>query len=483
MKGVMIKVGQFLSARIDFLPEEYTSELSRLQDQVPPHDYTEIRQQMIAELGAPPEQIFSVFDPVPIAAASLGQVHRAVLSDGREVAVKVQYPGIVGVIETDIRMFRTLIRVMRLTMRRRLGRINLELLHEEFSRIVRAELDYIQEAKSAERFRDNFIDDDRVVIPAVVWECTKGRVLTLEFVRGIKITETAAIGEEGIDCTQTVNLLAETYSKMIFLHGFFHGDPHPGNIFVSPGPKLVLVDFGMVQAIPAEISRELRRFAYAIVERDADEVIRSMERMGFIIEGADFGALAGVAGEMIEKYRDITPTGLKSLTVEEVGAEIEKIIGVARYIQIPNNFILLGRTIGILNGLAFTLNPEINIIEIGKPYIKEFLRGGREERRKEFAKSVKDFGAGLWQLPSAINDLLRKADRGELSFRLARSEMEEITGKFRTMTNVMMLVVLTVTAAAASLFCVLIGSPALALTAAAASVILGILSVIRLMKD
>ncbi len=291
MKGVMIKVGQFLSSRVDLLPDEYIAELSELQDQVPPHEYAGIRTQIVGQLGRPPEEIFPEFQKEPIAAASLGQVHRARLATGKEVAVKVQYPDIEKVIETDIGMFAILIRILR----GRYGSINLRVLHEEFSKIIRAELDYLQEGKNADRFSREFADDPRIVIPQVIWEYTARKVLTLGFVGGIKITDCAAVKESAIDCKATVNLLAETYSKMIFVNGFFHGDPHPGNIFVQEGPRLVFVDFGMVQAIPEAVKKELRKFAAAVVESDTQAILDAMEKMGFIIEGADYGRLAEVA--------------------------------------------------------------------------------------------------------------------------------------------------------------------------------------------
>lgn len=478
MKGVMIKVGQFLSSRIDFLPDEYIAELSQLQDQVPPHDFAEIRTQVLKAFGSPPEEVFGRFEERPLAAASLGQVHRAVLRDGDEVAVKIQYPEIGKIIETDIRMFGILIRLLR----GRYGRINLGILHEEFSRIIRAELDYIQEGKSAERFRANFRDDDRVIIPAVRWDYTRPTVLTLEFVGGIKITETDALEEAGIDRRDVVNLLAEAYSKMIFIHGFFHGDPHPGNIFVQEGPCLVFVDFGMVQAIPDRISRELRGFANAIVERDTAGIIESLERMGFIIEGADFDALGEVGQSLIDKYRDIKPEELKALTVNDISREIEHVISILPYVQIPNNFILLGRTIGMLNGIAFRLNPEINIIEIGRPYIKEFLRGGEGERRAAIARSLQERVFELWRLPAQLSDFLRKANRGELSFKLAKREIEEISGEVRAITNVLLLVVLAVTTAASALFFFLMEQRTASVIAAGGAALLGLLSVFRLMR-
>jgi predicted unusual protein kinase regulating ubiquinone biosynthesis (AarF/ABC1/UbiB family) len=478
MKGIMIKVGQFLSSRIDFLPEEYIAELSQLQDRVPPHDYDGIRQRITDSLGSPPEEIFSSFDRVPIAAASLGQVHSARMKDGLQVAVKVQYPDIEKIIETDIRMFGLLIRIMR----GRAGTINLRVLHEEFSKIVRAELDYLQEGKNAERFRENFKGDDRIVIPGVKWEYTTRKVLTLEFVGGIKITECDAVKSSGIDCREVVNLLAETYSRMIFVHGFFHGDPHPGNIFVREGPTLVFVDFGMVQAIPNDVRRELRRFANAVVESDTAGILGAMERMGFIIEGADYGLLTEVAQSLIDKYRDISPGELKALTVEDISKEIANIIGVIRYIQIPNNFILLGRTIGILNGISFKLNPDVNIIEIGKPFIKEFLRGTGEEQRKEFFKAAREKVLNLWNLPARLDEFLARANRGELSFKLSRPEIRDITSQIKSLTDVMMLVVLTVTTSVIALFFIIIGAKTLPLIAAGASIILGLLSVYRLLR-
>lgn len=478
MKGVMIKVGQFLSSRIDFLPDEYINELSQLQDQVPPHDFQEIRQRIIDELGSAPEVIFSEFEKEPLAAASLGQVHRVVLKDGREAAVKVQYPGIEKIIETDIRMFEVLINLMR----GRMGWINLRVLHEEFSRIVRAELDYVQEGRNCERFRQNFSDDERVVIPRVYWEYSRGKVLTLEFVTGIKITECAVIKASGMDCRKLVNLLAETYSRMIFEHGFFHSDPHPGNIFVNEGPTLVFVDFGMVQAISDSTKRNLRRYANAIVENDTSGIIEALGNLGFLIEGADYEAIAHVTQDLIDKYRYSTPEELKSLTIDDIGNEIINIRGVLDNFQVPNYFILLGRTIGMLNGMAYRLNPEVNIIEIGKPYIKEFLAGSRQERIKQAILTIEKKFWNFIDLPSQAEAFLKKANRGELSFKISKAEMRGITGRLTSLTDVMLLVILTVTASSAGLFFALLGNKTPSIIAAGMSLLLGLLSVFRLMR-
>lgn len=478
MKGIMIKVGQFLSSRKDFLPDEYTEELAELQDQVPPHDFAEIRQRIIEELGSPPEEIFSEFDREPIAAASLGQVHRAVLKDGREAAVKVQYPGIEKIIETDIKMFEILIGILR----GKMGWINLRVLHEEFSKIVRGELDYTQEGRSAERFRLNFGDDPRIIIPRVYWDFSRGKVLTLEYVGGIKISECAAIRASGIDCRALVNLLAETYSKMIFVHGFFHGDPHPGNIFVGEGPSLVFVDFGMVQAISDTIKRNLRRYAHAVIENDTAGIITSLEKMGFIIEGADYRAIAEVTQDLIDKYRYITPENLKALTVDDIGDEINNIRGVIHNFQVPNYFVLLARTIGMLNGMAYRLNPDVNILEIGKPYIKEFFKGSKEERVDQVIDTVTKKIRELVDLPSQAHDLLTKANRGELSVRIAKSDMEGLGKQLSSLSDVMLIVILTVNASTAGLFLVLLGHHAASRVVAGAAVFLSFFAVFKLLK-
>ena len=477
MKGVMIKVGQFLSSRKDFLPDEYTEELSELQDQVPPHDFTEIRQRIIDELGSSPEDIFAEFDREPIAAASLGQVHRAVLKDGREAAVKVQYPGIEKIIETDIKMFEVLINLMR----GKMGWINLRVLHEEFSRIVRGELDYVQEGKNAEKFRLNFSADKRVVIPQVYWEYSRGKVLTLEFVGGIKISECAAIKASGMDCRTLVNLLAETYAKMIFVHGFFHCDPHPGNIFVGEGPTIVFVDFGMVQAITDSTRRNLRRYATAIVENDTTGIIEALEKMGVLIEGADYKAIADVTQDLIDKYRFSTPEELKSLTVDDVGEEINNIRSVINNFQVPNYFILLARTIGMLNGMAYRLNPEVNIIEIGKPYIREFFRGTQEDSVNQVIGTLKKRLLELVDLPSQTYAFLKKANRGELSFKIGKAEIQGVAKQLTSLSDVMLLVILTVNASTAALFFALLGNQTPSLVAAGSAVLLSLVSVFRLL--
>jgi len=316
----------------------------------------------------------------------------------------------------------------------------------------------------------------------VYWEYSREKVLTLEFVSGIKISECAVIKASGMDCRMLVNLLAETYSKMIFIHGFFHCDPHPGNIFVGEGPTIVFVDFGMVQAITDSTRRNLRRYANAIVENDTTGIIESLEKLGFLIEGADYRAIADVTQDLIDKYRFSTPEELKALTVDDIGDEINNIRSVINNFQVPNYFILLGRTIGMLNGMAYRLNPEVNIIEIGKPYIREFFRGTQEDSINQVISTLKKKLLELVDLPSQTYAFLKKANRGELSFRIGKAEIQGVTTQLTSLSDVMLLVILTVNASTAALFFALLGNQTPSLVAAGSAVLLSLVSVLRLLK-
>jgi len=407
MRGVLIKIGQFLSSRVDILPEEYTIELSKLQDQVPPADLQEIMKRVIEEIG-PPGEIFSSFDETPIASASLGQVHRAFLKTGEPIAVKVQYPGIEDVIAADIRTLSFVIKILKFLYKR----INLDVIYSEFSRIIHEELNYIQEGKNAEEFAKNFEDNPKIRIPAVYWQFTTSKVLTLEFIEGTKINDFAGIDAQGIDRKEVGRDLAEAYARMFFIDGLFHGDPHPGNIFVRPGPEIVLVDFGMVDRISPPKKEGLRRAFTAVVERDSLGLVRALVDMGFIPLTRDIQPLVHFVDKVFAKYRDISPSEFKAMDIEEMGDDIMEALRLAPAIQIPNDFILFGRVVGMLNGLGSQLDPETNIIEIAAPFAKRFILA--EERTfSAILEQAGVTGRALVRLPKLLTDFLVNTSRGE----------------------------------------------------------------------
>jgi predicted unusual protein kinase regulating ubiquinone biosynthesis (AarF/ABC1/UbiB family) len=417
MRGVLIKIGQFLSSRVDILPEEYTTELSKLQDRVPPADITDIMKRVVEEIG-PPEDVFASFDETPIASASLGQVHRASLKSGERIAVKVQYPGIREVIASDIRTFHFIIKLLKIFYRR----INLDVIFSEFSRIIHEELDYIQEGKNAEAFARNFSDNPKIRIPAVYWPFTTSKVLTLEFLEGTKITDFDTIDAQGIDRKKVARALAEAYCQMFFIDGLYHGDPHPGNIFVRPGPEIVLVDFGMVARISTPKKEGLKRAFTAIMERDSVELVRALVDMGFIPLTRDIQPLVQFVDRIFVKYRDISPSEFKALDVEEMGNDIMEALRLSPSIQIPNDFILFGRVMGILNGLGSQLDPDTNIIEIAAPFAKRFITAGEMSAASLFGHAG-IAARSLMRLPKLLSDFLVTTGRNETRVEITSRDM------------------------------------------------------------
>jgi predicted unusual protein kinase regulating ubiquinone biosynthesis (AarF/ABC1/UbiB family) len=282
----------------------------------------------------------------------------------------------------------------------------------EFSRIVHEELDYMQEGKNAETFARNFAKNPKIKIPIVYWPFTTKKVLTLEYLEGIKITDFDAIDRAGIDRKEVARILAEAYAQMFFFDGFFHGDPHPGNIFVKPGPEIILVDFGMVDRLSAPKKDGLRRAFTAIVDRDALGLVRSLVDMGFIPLTRDIQPLVQFVDKILQKYRDISASAFKAMDIDEIGKDIMDGLRLSPSIQIPNDFILFGRVVGMLNGLGSSLDPETNIIEISAPFARRFITS------EEFAPTalVRQIGASarsLVKLPKLLTDFLITTSRGE----------------------------------------------------------------------
>ena len=444
MRGVLIKIGQFMSSRVDILPEEYTDELSKLQDQVPPAPFSDIMRRITEELG-PMDEVFSSFDEVPIASASLGQVHEACLRDGDCIVVKVQYPGIDEVIAADMRTLKFVIRILRLLYRQ----INLDVIYSEFSRIVFEELDYIQEGKNAETFARNFEKNPKIKIPLVYWPFTTSKVLTLEYLAGTKITDFELIDRQGIDRKEVARILAEAYAQMFFADGLFHGDPHPGNIFVRPGPEVILVDFGMVDRISLPKREGLRRAFTAIVDRDALGLVRSLVDMGFIPLTKDIQPLVQFVDRILQKYRDISPSQFKAMDIDEIGSDIMEALQLSPSIQIPNDFILFGRVVGMLNGLGSRLDPETNIIEIATPFARAFIRA-EESRPARILKQAGGVARSLVRLPKLLEDFLVTTGRGELRVEIASQDIVRVLQHIHNIGRGFILAIFAAGAAAAA---------------------------------
>lgn len=436
MGGVLIKLGQFLSSRVDVLPLEITEELQGLQDEVPAVDIDSILDVLAQDLGDLGET-FTEFERTPLAAASLGQAHRAWLpprtdtSPGTAVVVKVQRPGIVGVVQTDLAALRVVAQwAMRYRPIRR--RANVPALMEEFAKTLWEELDYHAEVDNAERFREMFADNKGVQVPFVYRALCTGRVIVLENVEGLKLTDSETLEAHGIDPKQVAERLLDTYFFQIFKEGFFHADPHPGNLFILPvtsnqqpatddqqpttsNPfRLVFIDFGMVGRISDKMSQNLQKWLLSVMQRDAQGLTEVYQDLGFFLPGADLDRITEAQTVVLDQ---IWGRNLLEMTrpdpreVQELGSEFRDILFEFPF-QVPQDFIYLGRALGMLSGLASQLDPEINPWYQIEKYGREIVTG--EAAQRAGFDAIIEFFKPFVSLPGQAQRTLTALERGQL---------------------------------------------------------------------
>ncbi len=435
MGGVLIKVGQFMSSRLDVMPREITSELAGLQDEVGAESFEAIRREVEAEFGGPLSARFIEFDPVPLASASIGQVHRARLpaeAAGGEpypyVVVKVQRPRIQEIVEADLAAVRTAGSwLQRFRSVRR--HANVPALIEEFSRSLHEELDYIQEGKNAERFAQNFKGRVDVVVPKVAWSYTTKRVLTLEDVGAIKITDYSAIETAGISRAEVAEKLLDVYLKQVFEDGFFHADPHPGNLFVLPVPargsrpvgwKLVFVDFGMTGTLSDAAFSGLREVLLAVGTRDAARLVRSFQGLQVLLPGADLDLLERACRRVFDTLWGRSTREMMRMSTAEFSAFADE-FGDLLYempFQIPENLILLGRCVNILSGMATGLNPDFSVWQGLAPYVQKLVEKDGGTGWRLVLKELENAARQLFELPKRVDDLLSRIEQGRVDVRM-----------------------------------------------------------------
>jgi predicted unusual protein kinase regulating ubiquinone biosynthesis (AarF/ABC1/UbiB family) len=436
MGGVLIKVGQFISARVDVLPKAITDELADLQDEVPPEKFEGIRAVVESELGKPLEEAFASFDSNVEAAASLGQVHHARLLTGEEAVVKVQRPGITLIVTTDLSAVRTVLGWIRNygPIRRR---VDLLALLDEFSRILYQELDYVQEAENALTFAANFADDPGVYVPKPYRELSMRRVLILEDVRSIKIADTAALDAAGVDRKQVAARLFNTYLKQWFEDGFFHADPHPGNLFIRPmgdpsaRPRpfvLTFVDFGMTGRIAPSVRTQLREFLFGLTTRDAHRIVRAEAALGFFLPGADLAQIERVTEQVFARFYGMTTEEIVKMDRRELTAFVSQFRDLLFELpfQVPQDYIYLGRAASILSGMCSSLDPHINYWTLLEPYARKILEEEITGGLDEWLPKATELLGLLVRLPTETDRFLSKALASELEVKIAPSrELEQ----------------------------------------------------------
>ncbi|WP_201270082.1 ABC1 kinase family protein [Acidipropionibacterium jensenii] len=432
--GLMIKLGQFMSTRMDVLPAEVTEELAGLQDEAPAVPFEDIRRLTEESFGAPLDTVYDSFDPTPLAAASLGQVHRARLSRVNaevagfcEVVVKVQRPGIGEVVETDLSALRTVARwLMRFDFVSE--RVDAPALVDEFGRISMLEIDYLHEGANAERFAEEHHDDPRVGYPRVAWEQTTRRVLTMSDVTAIKIKDLDAIRGAGVDPAAVAQQLAELTFDQLFGTGFFHADPHPGNLFIAPlddgaaedagqNWRLVLIDFGMMGEVPPTLRGGLREAMIAIGSRDGQRLVKAMQDMDVLLPSADIGQLERLVVKLFEQFGGMGLNELRNVDPQQfirLGRQFRGLMESMPF-QMPQAFLLIIRTVSLLSGLCQSLDPDFNMWDAVQPYATRLIQeegGGAAEQAVREAVSTLRVVA---ELPRRADHIISLVERGQLS--------------------------------------------------------------------
>lgn len=427
--GLMIKVGQFMSSRLDVLPPEITKELEGLQDEVAPVPFAAIRAAAEAELGMSLERAFAMVDETPVAAASLGQAHRARLSpldaadtglDG--VIIKIQRPGIDEIIDVDLAALRKVggwLSHVRLVSKR----VDMPALVEEFAQTSLEEIDYLHEAASCVRFAEAFTDDDRVGVPGVVWERTTRRVLTLEDVTAIKITDVDALVAAGIDPVEVAPVFAAVMFDQLFTKGFFHADPHPGNIFVTPvvdserAWKLTFIDFGMMGEVPTSTRSGLRKLLIAAASRDGRGLVNAMRDVGVLLPSAETSELERAMTTLFARFGGMGFAELREVDPREFRDFAVQFGDVVRSLpfQLPENFLLIIRAMSLTSGVSSALNPAFNLWDSVEPYAAQLLRDESGNLVQDFTKQALETAGIVFRLPKRLDALITRFEDGTVA--------------------------------------------------------------------
>lgn len=420
LQGLFIKVGQLLSILTNFLPEAFQAPLEDLQDQIPARPYSEIQKRIRSELDKDPSELFAEFSEIPIAAASIGQAHRARLQDGTEVVVKVQHAHIETIAKVDLKVIERLTALVAWFFEIK----GIEYAYTQVKKMIEEELDFRKEAFSMQAIQANLTEEESFSIPQVHPDYSSQRVLTTTFHPGVKISNVEQIDDWGIDKRDLANRLVHAYCQMVFEDGFYHADPHPGNILVKEDGTLVLLDFGAVATLKTNMRTGLLKLIEAAAKNDSNGIIDALKLMEIL---ADEREATKIAEKVIDAFRNflqnevqfdglsfqdikVNPfeTSLFNLT-QELGIK-----GIANTVQIPKDYVLLNRMVTLLLGICNTLDPHMNPIEVIRPYFQEFVLGERGDLVKFIRELLQKTVANVISLPADVRKTLDRVQRGEL---------------------------------------------------------------------
>ncbi|MGA7935302.1 MAG: AarF/ABC1/UbiB kinase family protein [Kovacikia sp.] len=419
-----IKIGQALSTRGDLLPSEYVKALGQLQDQVPAFSGNEAIAIVESELGSPVYKLYQDFDAIPIASASLGQVHKARLHTGEEVVVKVQRPGLEKLFDLDFKVLRKLIQFCQryLPWTRQ---YDLDAIYQEFAQILYKEIDYIQEAINADRFRHNFRGHPRIIVPKVYPKFTTQKVLTMDYVPGIKVNDRLSLEACGINVKEINQLGICCYLKQLLQDGFFQADPHPGNMAVTQDGGLIFYDFGMMAEVQSIDKDQMVRTFFAVLRKDADQVLDTLTTMGLIEPIADMTPIRRIIRFILEKFTE-KPIELQAFN--QVRSEVYALFEQQPF-RLPAKMTFILKALTTLDGVARDLDPQYNLLVAAKPFVKSLaVAKGQGNSVGELARQAREFIAYKLRQPSAVERLLQRMEdrleQGELQIRVRSIETE-----------------------------------------------------------
>lgn len=427
-----VKLGQIMSIRQDILPADLTEELKKLQDSVQPFPFSEVKALIETEFNDHLDHIYKEFDEEPLAAASISQVHRARLFSGQQVAVKVQRPDIEKVIDLDLDILKSMAHFI--DRRTKYGELyDFSGMVSDFETTIKAELDFTKEGENADTFLRNFSRDEGIIVPKVRWIYTTKRVLTMEYFEGIKISDLDALEQAGIDRRKIAETLAVSICNQILRDGFFHADPHPGNIQVLPDGTVVFLDLGMVGRLSEARKSAVTNFFIGVVFKDSQMVVDAVVDMDAVISQSNMKTFRKNIDAIIEKYLTMPMNEMK---IDEMLHEIFQ-IAFLNHIKIPREFALLAKTLGTLQGLMEKLSPEINALVVAGPIAKKLVYQSFsvQETKKEIKKSLLNYGKLLGEFPTAMRNILRKAEEGEFTIQVEMKELDPFQRRLERIFN------------------------------------------------
>ena len=427
-----MKMGQLMSTRADLFSEEIVEELKLLQDAAPPVSYPDIRAMVEQEFGAPVETIFAEFQPEPLAAASLSQVHRARLADGQVVAVKVQRPGIDEQVRTDLEILTNIVQWLSRHTRANRSFDGAGMI-EEFSRSLAAELDFLQEGENADHFAQNFRQDKGIAVPRVRWVYTTRRVLTMEYVPGVSLRDVETLRQWGVDRDELARRLAASVCNQILRDGFFHADPHPGNVQVTPDGTIYFLDLGMVGYLDDARRNMLVRFFLGMVSRDSRMVAEALASMDTSQDIGSHTAFERDIDKLINKYLTISMTDIR---IDRVVGDTFR-LAYQNHVKIPREFALLAKTMATLQAALETLSPQLNPLTVAEPIARKLVvqSFSPQKMKEDLLRSFLGYRQLALTLPDLVLRLLRRAGDGELSLQVELKEADKLQQRLERITN------------------------------------------------